>query len=372
MSEKLPIADSQPQLEDVTTEARAHIISARASGREGIARPPRLYIELPGHTINFTIHDSDCSGHWTEERSFTLSDAPHRIISVTTGNQAMQLKIARNEQDTYGFETTLYDSDIRRAKFYVSEIAPEDQALTAALYEQLSAHSAVWIDKKYLDELGGWESEVGVRAAHPLSSPVSVHDDTHMYALDTRSIVGIQSFYDEDRACTMTQVVTEGRRSNSSPSSDWAPLEDFEFYRHKYSETDAALGRIAHEAAQLLGNDTSPTVVNQLLADATPRVVYEVLYDRYDYAQPARFIVGDITPDGVIQHARIPTLHRYSDTVHVAMAADRIVTHNGTPWVVDDTNNLATPLISPAKFTNSKRYFGAVPMEKLIVREQTE
>ena len=372
MGEKLPTLPEHRQLEDVTVEARGYIASARSREQVGTARPPRLYIELPGHTIHYTIHDSDCSGHWTEDRSFTLSNAPHRIISVTTGQRALQVQIASNEKDSYGLETSLNDNDVQRAKFYVSEMEPDDLLLNAHLHERLTAQSSAWIDKHYLDGLSGWKGEVGVRSAHPLSSPVSVRDDHRIYALETRSIVGVQSFYSEELECTMAQVVMDGRRGNSMISSDWAPLRDFEFYQHNYSETDAAIGRIAHEAARLLENSIGLTSINQLLADATPRVTYDVLYDRYSYSSSARFIVGDVTPSDAIDHVRIPAIHHFSDTSSVAITADRIINHDGAPWIVDDTNNLATPLLSPSSFANAKKRYGVVPIEQLIAPEHIE
>lgn len=371
MSEKLSSSLDKTLLQDVTTEAREHIATALAREQQGTARPPRLYIELPGHTINYSVHESDCSGHWTEDRSFTLSDAPHRIVSVTTGQHALQVQIARDEKDNYGLETCLYEPDVRRARFYVSEMEPDDLMLNAHLHEQLTAQSSVWIDKPYLDELSGWKGEVGVRAAHPLSSPVSVRDDYRVYALETRAIHGIQSFYSEELGCTMAHVVIEGRRGNLTTTSDWAPLSDFEFYQYNYSEADAAIGRIAYEATQLLDGMIDITPVNLLLADATPRVMYDVLYDRYSYSPSARFIIGDVIGDA-IHHVRIPAIHRFSDASSAAIAADRIMNHDGAPWIVDDTNNLATPLLSPSSFTHAKKRYGVAPIEQLIVREQTE
>jgi hypothetical protein len=206
--------------------------------------------------------------------------------------EILQVQIARDEKDNYGLETCLYEPDVRRARFYVSEMEPDDLMLNAHLHEQLTAQSSVWIDKPYLDELSGWKGEVGVRAAHPLSSPVSVRDDYRVYALETRAIHGIQSFYSEELGCTMAHVVIEGRRGNLTTTSDWAPLSDFEFYQYNYSEADAAIGRIAYEATQLLDGMIDITPVNQLLADATPRVMYDVLYDRYSYSPSARFIIG--------------------------------------------------------------------------------
>ena len=53
MSEKLSSSLDKTLLQDVTTEAREHIATALAREQQGTARPPRLYIELPGHTINY-------------------------------------------------------------------------------------------------------------------------------------------------------------------------------------------------------------------------------------------------------------------------------------------------------------------------------
>ncbi|NCU37632.1 hypothetical protein EOL96_01020 [Candidatus Saccharibacteria bacterium] len=372
MSEKLPNPTEQARLEDVTTEARAHILNALNEKRNDAARPSHLFIELPGHVIKYSVHESDCSGHWTEDHSFTLTDSPHRITSISTDRRGLQLRIASSERDTYGLETTLSRNDVSRAKFYVEEVASDDQALTATLYKQLRAHSAVWINKKALDEMSGWEAEVGIRAAHPLSSPVSIRDINGVNALDTCSIVGVQSFYDEEKSRTMVQVVIDKRRGSEYSSSDWARLEDFEFYLDKYSETTATLGRIAHEATRLLDSDSSTDIINQLLVDTEFRVGYEVLYDRFHHNQTARFVVGEVARGDRITHIHTPRLHRYSDTRHAALLADRVVMHDDAPWVVDHASSLATPLIAPEKFTNLEKHYELASVEQLIVHEQTD
>ena len=129
--------------------------------------------------------------------------------------------------------------------------------------------------------------------------------------------------------------------------SDWAPLEDIEFYHHKLPRETAVLARLNKVAQTLIEGTGDVSVINTLLAEESRPAAYQLVHEQYAPQNTgAQFVLGRLAVDGHTMSERfIPIVPHHSDTAHAVITANRILIDHDRPWVVSDTRRLATPLL---------------------------
>lgn len=342
-------------LHDITSDVRNALLQARERDTVVTSHPAGFYLYFPGHAIGYSVHDSDCHSHWTERRTYILPNQPQRIAELATGKGKIQLDVSPNGDEDYGYTTTLTSGDLQVAKFFIEKMSPKDSVLTRQLHALLSAQPTVWLSADYLRTLEKWNTAIGVRSAHPISSPVSVHDVRYgQKGLKSTAIVGVQSIYDETSSQTLVQVVMRGSYQGADYSvTDWVPLDDIEFYHHPVSD-ETALYRQLGSAAQALIDGTGNTeAVNEMLSRGS--YSYQLVHEQYARLAKARFVLGRVAANGAsIDERFIPTVPYSSDAVHTLIAANRVILDREQPWIISDKAGLATPLLFAENFRRAR------------------
>ncbi|QQS21942.1 hypothetical protein IPM09_00060 [Candidatus Saccharibacteria bacterium] len=342
-------------LQDITTDMLHALLQARERDTVITSHPAGFYLYLPGHTISYSVHDSDCHGHWTEKRSYVLPDQPQFIAKLAVGKGQIQLDVSPNGDEDYGYTTTLTPDNLQIAKFFIELPSPEDSALTQQLHQQLSAQPTVWLTADYLHTLQKWNSSIGVRSAHPISSPVSVHGDAYgKKGLKSTAIVGVQSMYDETNGQTLVQVVMRGSYQGADYSvTDWVPLDDIEFYHHPIADETALYQQLGSAAQALIDGTGNTEAVNEMLSQGS--YSYQLVHEQYATNTKARFVLGRVAANGAsIDERFIPTVPHSSDAVRTLIAANRVILDREQPWIISDKASLATPLLFAENFRRAR------------------
>ena len=346
---------SPKSLENISAEVRSALQVARARDTVTPSHPDGLYLQLPGHVIGYTINDSDCGGYWTENRSYVMPDTPLRITKLVVGKHKVILDVSPWPQGDIGYSTTLTQEDLEYAQFFIEQPNPEDITLTADLRGLLRAQPTTWLSADDVRSYSQWDTLVGVRSAHPITSPVLMHSNNARDSGGLRStaIKGVQGFYDVARQQTMVQILLYGSyRGADHIVSDWAPLEDIEFYHHRLPRKTAVLARLNKAAQALIEGTGDISVINTLLVEESRPAAYRLVHEQYAPQNTgAQFVLGRLAVDGhTISERFVPIVPHDSDAVHTIITANRILIDHDRPWVVSDTSRLATPLLFAENF----------------------
>lgn len=349
----------KPELVDVSERVRAELL-ALAKQDDVVATPRGLYALLPGRNIQaIHIAERDCSYTPDTHYTTTIGAEPVAVTQVFTSyGEQVCLRL-----DVPGHITSALSvpTDTLGSVSFFEQVSDETNEFDRDLKQYLDTKPYANLTPEQLTP--DWRHTVQVRAREPLAQPVTVRlarVDAKPQALDGE-FVRLESYRDSDTGTVMAKIVSGLHDRGRVDETDWMPIDALEFYPVELERSRALARELCLAAEDLISQkQTYPGYINELLREPDVSTNYPLPHDRWrghihDSAR-ASFVLGRVASDVAIDGLFVPRLDRWDTMEKPYLRSHRVIMVDKQPWVVDDTSQLATPLLSPVFDTGRSRF----------------